>query len=82
MNRMPCRPGLPHLPHLTHLPHYQRPTSFPRQRGVALIIVLWIITLLIVIAASFIQTMRTDVNVVANSLARVKSESLADAGLQ
>ena len=76
MNRMPCRPGL------AHLPHYQRPTSFPRQRGVALIIVLWIITLLIVIAASFIQTMRTDVNVVANSLARVKSESLADAGLQ
>jgi general secretion pathway protein K len=53
-----------------------------RQRGVALIIVLWIITLLMVIAASFIQTMRTDVNVVANSLVRVKSEALADAGLQ
>jgi general secretion pathway protein K len=53
-----------------------------KSRGVALIIVLWIITLLIVIAASFIQTMRTDVNVVANSLSRVKSESLADAGLQ
>jgi general secretion pathway protein K len=52
------------------------------QRGVALIIVLWIITLLMVIAASFIQTMRTDVNVVANSLSRVKSEALADAGLQ
>lgn len=47
-----------------------------RQRGVALIIVLWIITLLMVIAASFIQTMRTDVNVVANSLVRVKSEAL------
>ncbi len=52
------------------------------QRGMALIIVLWIITLMMVIAASFIHTMRTDVNVVANSLSRVKAEVLADAGLQ
>lgn len=57
-------------------------TCHQNQRGVALIIVLWIITLLMVIAASFIQTMRTDVNVVTNSLSRVKSEALADAGLQ
>ncbi len=59
-----------------------RGLQLPQQRGVALIIVLWIITLLAVIAASFVQTMRTDVNVVANSLARVKSEAIADAGLQ
>ena len=54
----------------------------PPARGVALIIVLWIITLLAVIAASFVQTMRTDVNIVANSLSRVKAEALADAALQ
>ena len=54
----------------------------PRAAGMALIIVLWIITLLVVIAASFVQTMRTDVNVVGNSLARVKAEALADAALQ
>ena len=46
----------------------QHQQQHQHQRGVALIIVLWIITLLMVIAASFIQTMRTDVNVVANSL--------------
>lgn len=53
-----------------------------KQAGVALIIVLWIITLLTVIAVSFMHTMRTEVNVVANSLARVKAETLAEAGLQ
>jgi general secretion pathway protein K len=52
------------------------------QRGVALIIVLWIITLLSVIAVSFANTMRTDVNIVGNSLSRVKAEVLADAALQ
>ena len=57
-------------------------TCHQNQRGVALIIVLWIITLLMVIAASFIQTMRTDGNGVTNSLSRVKSEALADAGLR
>lgn len=53
-----------------------------RRRGVALIIVLWIITLLSVIAISFVHTMRTEVNIVANSLARVKAETLADAAIQ
>ncbi len=53
-----------------------------RQSGVALIMVLWIITLLSVIAVSFLHTIRTEVNVVGNSVARVKAETLADAGLQ
>ncbi len=53
-----------------------------KQAGVALVIVLWIVTLLSVIAVSFMHTMRTEVNVVANSLARVKAETLADAALQ
>ncbi len=51
-------------------------------RGIALILVLWIITLLTVIALSFAHTMRTDVNIVTNSLARVKAETLADAAIQ
>lgn len=51
-------------------------------RGVALIIVLWVMTLLSVIALSFAQTMRTDVNIVSNSLARVKAETLADAAIE
>jgi general secretion pathway protein K len=55
--------------------------SQSKQKGVALIIVLWIITLLSVIAISFVQTMRTDVNVVGNSLSRIKAETLADAAL-
>lgn len=53
-----------------------------KQSGVALILVLWIITLLSVIAVSFLHTIRTEVNVVGNSVARVKAETLADAGLQ
>jgi general secretion pathway protein K len=52
------------------------------QRGVALIIVLWVVTLLTVVALSFAQTMRTDVNVVSNSLARVKAETLVDAATE
>lgn len=52
------------------------------QRGVALIIVFWVVTLLLVIAGSFVQTMRTEVNVVGNSLATIKVEALADAALQ
>ena len=53
-----------------------------KHSGVALILVLWIITLLTMIAVSFLHTMRTEVNVVGNSLARIKAETLADAGLQ
>ena len=59
----------------------RRAMKFCKQQGVAMIIVLWIITLLSVIAISFIQTMRTEVNVVGNSLGRVKAEVLADAAL-
>ena len=52
------------------------------QRGIALIIVLWITTLLMLIASSFIYAMRTDVKIVTNSLARARLEAAADAGVQ
>ena len=52
------------------------------QRGIALIIVLWITTLLMLIASSFIYAMRTDVNIVANTMARARLEAAADAAVQ
>ena len=52
------------------------------QCGIALIIVLWITTLLMLIASSFIYAMRTDVNIVSNSLARARLEAAADAAVQ
>lgn len=53
-----------------------------RQQGIALIIVLWIMTLLMLIASSFIYAMRTDVVIVANSVARARLEAAADAAVQ
>ena len=56
---------------------------FPvRQSGIALIIVLWIMTLLMLIASSFIHAMRTEINIVGNSLTRAKLEAAANAGVQ
>lgn len=52
------------------------------ERGVALVIVLWIVTLLTVIAASFLFAMRTETKVVANTMARAKAEAAAEAGVQ
>ena len=52
------------------------------QTGIALIIVLWITTLLMLIASSFIYAMRTDVNIVTNSLARARLEAATDAAVQ
>ena len=63
------------------MPHTARAVS-QRQRGIALIIVLWITTLLMLIASSFIYAMRTDVNIVANSLTRARLESATDAAVQ
>ncbi len=56
--------------------------SMKPQRGVALIIVLWMITLLSLIASSFIYAMRTEVGIVGNSTARTQAAVAADAGVQ
>ena len=53
-----------------------------KQKGIALIIVLWITTLLMLIASSFIYAMRTDINIVANSMSRARLEAAADAAVQ
>jgi len=52
------------------------------QQGIAIIIVLWVITLLALIAASFVTVMRSDIQVVTNGVGRAKAEAAANAGIQ
>jgi general secretion pathway protein K len=52
------------------------------QKGIALIIVLWILTLLMLIASSFIHAMRTEINIVGNSVTKARLEAAANAGVQ
>ncbi len=52
-----------------------------RNRGVALIMVLWVLTLLALIAASFSSTTRTEVNLARNIVESTKAEALAEAGV-
>jgi len=52
------------------------------QRGIALVLVLWVATLLTVIAASFVFSMRTDTLLAQNTVSSVRAETLADAGVQ
>ena len=59
-----------------------RQRAHAAQGGIALIIVLWVITLLTVIAVSFAHTMRTEVNVVTNGVARLRAQVAADAAVQ
>jgi general secretion pathway protein K len=51
------------------------------QQGIALVIVLWVVTLLSLIAASFIYAMRTDVQIVSNSMSITQGQVIADAGV-
>lgn len=51
------------------------------QSGIALILVLWITTLLTLIASSFIHAMRTDINIVGNSVTRAKLEAATSAAV-
>jgi general secretion pathway protein K len=53
----------------------------PKQRGVALILVLWVTILLTVIAGSFAFAMRTDMMVVQSSVATSRAEAAANAGV-
>ena len=52
-----------------------------RQRGVALVLVMWIAILLTVIASSFMLEARTDTLVVRNSIGSAQAEAAADAGV-
>ncbi len=52
------------------------------QHGIALVLVLWMTTLLTVIAASFVFGMRTNTILAQNMKTSARAEALADAGVQ
>jgi general secretion pathway protein K len=52
-----------------------------RQRGVALVLVLWVSVLLTVVASSFIVERRTETIIVRNSALLARAEAAADAGV-
>jgi general secretion pathway protein K len=53
-----------------------------RERGVALVLVLWVSVLLAVVAASFIVERRSDFLIVHNSVSIARAQAAADAGVQ
>jgi general secretion pathway protein K len=59
-----------------------RPRAQAGQRGVALVLVMWVAVLLTVIASSFIVERRTEMLVVRNSVSMARAEAVADAGVQ
>jgi general secretion pathway protein K len=52
-----------------------------RERGVALVLVMWVAVLLTVIASSFIVERRTEMLVVGNSISIARAEAIAEAGI-
>ena len=56
-------------------------TRFCGRRGIALLSVLWVLTLLALMAANFTRTARTETNLARNLLENAKAEALADAGV-
>ena len=52
-----------------------------KQRGVALVLVIWVAVILCVVAASFIIERRTETMVVLNSIALARAQQAADAGV-
>jgi general secretion pathway protein K len=58
-----------------------RAAMLSRQRGVALVLVIWLATLLTVITGSFAMSARTDALVVRNSVSMARAEAAADAGV-
>lgn len=54
----------------------------PGSDGIALVLVLWIVTLLTVIASSFAFSSRTETLLARNQVASVRAQVLADAGIE
>ena len=53
-----------------------------RQQGVALVLVLWVVTLLSVIAGNFAFSMRGEAQIARNLLSTAQAQALADGGIQ
>ncbi len=61
--------------------HARRKPPIPaRQRGIALVVVLWLLVLLTVIAASHARAVRTETRLASNQVEASKTRSLAEAG--
>jgi general secretion pathway protein K len=56
--------------------------STRRQRGFALIVVLWVVMLLSIVAAIFLRDSRSETRIAHNLLENAKAEAIADAGVQ
>src|SRR5260221_679639 len=52
-----------------------------RQRGIALVLVIWVAVLVLVVASSFILERRSETLVVRNSASMARGEAIADAGV-
>lgn len=52
-----------------------------RQRGVALVLVVWVVTLLMVVAGSFVYSVRTDARAARNGALIARGEALAQAAI-
>ena len=52
-----------------------------RQKGIALVVVLWTVALLTIMAAGYSATMRTETRLTANQLQVAQSRALAEAGI-
>jgi len=59
----------------------RRPARPCAQCGIALVLVLWVLTLLSVIAGSLVFASRTEILMAGNQVALAQAESLADAGI-
>lgn len=59
-----------------------RTASRHRQRGIALLMVLWVLILLGLVAASFLRETRLGTNLARNITENAKAEALAEAGIQ
>lgn len=53
-----------------------------RQQGIALVLVLWVITLLAVIAGNFAYSMRGEAQITQNMLSAAQARAFADAGVE
>lgn len=62
-------------------PRRDRPVA-AAQSGIALVVVLWVVTLLTVIASSFVYSARSNIQITANLAGRVRAQALAEAGVQ
>ena len=56
-------------------------SPFPRQRGIALVVVMWILVLMMVLAAGYSTTVRTETRSAAFNLQAAQARAVAEAGV-